>query len=348
MNKKNLLVVCASGIALGFIFGVTLQKLRSPDKSTAITKSQHIRTYAMNVALGTLPFWSEPRQTWQKIGRAIPDLKTIFGGPTDSDPAKQIEELETLISQGVDGIVVFSADPHALVPTINKAVDKGIPVVTVFADVPKSKRFAYVGANQVESARSLANLVTNDFSERVKPDAKVLISFGKVGAQDQDERRHGFEEAVKGKMRLVNPVVDDYQPDKAAEAIRAAMSLNPDIKFIFGCDSQSAIGAISALKEMGKKPGDVIVTGWDSEPVVMKEIKTARQGSAWIYATAVLPSCYMIQMCFSLLEAAHFGYLRPDTPARQKTDLPAVPQIIEIPMKIVSPHNVDNELSNCR
>ena len=84
---------------------------------------------------------------------------------------------EAAPAKKADGVVVFSTDPKALVPTINKAVDKGIPVVTVFADVPQSKRLAYVGANQTESAKALANQVINDFPDRVKPSAKVLICF---------------------------------------------------------------------------------------------------------------------------------------------------------------------------
>jgi len=346
MKRKSIVVVGILGLALGLVIGTALQTWRTTHTSATGAKSNGERVYAMDVAISSMPFWIEPKQTWQRIGSAVPGVHTTFGGPADSDPSKQIEEMETLLSTRVNGIVVFSTDPNALVTTIDKAVEKGIPVVTVFADVPNSKRLAYVGANQVESAKAVARLTMADFQERVKPNTKALIAVGKIGAEDQDARRKGFEEEVGSKMHLVTPVVDNYSPDTATEAIRAALNRNPDIKFIFGCDSQSAIGAISALKELGKKPGDVIVTGWDSESVVLHEIKASDGGLGWVHATAVLYSSYMVQTAFSLLEADHFGYLYPEaanTPTGLK--IPAAPRTIEIPIRIVTAGNVDEFLS---
>lgn len=343
MNRKSLAVIGILGLALGLVIGTALQRWRAPRPDA---KSNGARIYAMDVAISSMPFWTEPKQTWQRIGSTVPGVQTSFGGPSDSDPSKQIEEMETLLSTRVNGIVVFSTDPNALVTTINKAVDKGIPVVTVFADVPKSKRLAYVGANQSESAKAVARLTMTDFPGLVKPNTKVLIVVGKIGAEDQDARRKGFEEEVGSRMHLVTPVIDNYSPDTATEVIRAALNRDPDIKVIFGCDSQSAIGAISALKELGKGPGDVIVTGWDSESVVLSEIKASAGAVAWVHATAVLYSSYMVQTAFSLLEADHFGYLYPGTANRSDgSRIPAAPRTIEIPIRIVTASNIDDFLS---
>ena len=241
---------------------------------------------------------------------------------------------------------MFSTDPAALVQTVNKAVDKGIPVVTVFADLPASKRLAYVGANQVESARAVARLTMADYPDRVKANTKALIALGKIGAEDQDDRRKGFELEVGPKMRFVEPVVDDYSPVKATEVIRAALTRNPDIKFILGCDSQSAVGAIAALKELGKKPGDVIITGWDSESVVVNEIRPNAGKEGWVHATAVLYSRYMVETAFSLLESAHFGYMSPSTaPSQGSMKRLAAPEKIEIPIRIVTAQNVEDFLA---
>lgn len=339
MNRRTLVITGILCIALGIAAGAGLQTCRAGN----VLAGESHRVYAMNVAISSMAFWNEPRQTWQRIGSVTPGLKTIFGGPSESDPAKQIEQMEILLSQKLDGLVVFSTDPNALVPTIDKAVANGIPVVTVFADLPTSKRLAYVGANQVESARAVVRRTMQDFADRVRSDVKVLIAIGKIGAEDQDARRKGFEEEVGSRMTFVEPVVDDYSAEKATEAIKAALNRDPDIRFIFGCDSQSAIGAITALKELGKQPGDVIVTGWDSEAVVINEIRARVGHPGWVHATAVLYSRYMVETAFALLEAAHFGYLYPgaaksDLPGRK----PAAPTAIEIPIRIVTAQTVDD------
>jgi ABC-type sugar transport system substrate-binding protein len=122
---------------------------------------------------------------------------------------------------------------------------------------------------------------------------------------------------------------------------------DPGIQFIFGCNSQSAVGAISALKELGKKPGDVVVTGWDSEAVVVDEIKASHGGVGWVYATSVLYSSYMVQTAFSLLEADHFGYLYPQsTGLGSGAKIPSAPRTIAIPMRIVTAKNIDEFLSS--
>lgn len=345
-NRKPLVVVGILALALGLVIGTALQTYWTPNKPSEGAKSNSERVYAMNAAISSMPFWSEPKQTWERIGSVTPGLRTIYGGPPDSDPSKQIEQIEALLLKRVNGIVVFSTDPNALVPTINKAVEKGIPVVTIFADVPKSKRLAYVGANQTESAKAVAKRAMQDFPDRVKPSAKALVVVGKIGAEDQDDRRKGFQEEIGTKLQLVTPVVDDYKPDIATAVIRAALTRNPDIKLIFGCDSQSAIGAVSALKELGKKPGDVIVTAWDSEAVVLNEIKASGRGPGWVHATAVLYSSYMVQTAFSFLEADHFGYLYPGNANKPGAlRIPRAPQMIEIPIRIVTPSNIDEFLS---
>lgn len=347
MKRTSVIGIAILTLAIGLVIGTALQRVGKSNSTgnSAISKAE--RRYAMNVAISSLPFWNEPKFTWETIGKTTPGVHTEFGGPDSSDPPKQIEQVEAFLSQNINGMVIFSTDPNALVTTIDRAVEKGVPVVTVFADVPKSKRLAYVGANQVDSAKAVARQAMQQFPDHMKPGSKALIVVGKIGAEDQDDRRKGFETEVGKALQLVKPVVDDYKPDRAAEVIRAALVRDPGIQFIFGCNSQSAIGAISALKELGKKPGDVIVTGWDSEPVVLDQIKVSHGGIGWVYATSVLYSSYMVQTAFSLLEADHFGYLYPQgavsaTGAR----IPAAPRTIEIPMRIVTAENIDEFLSS--
>jgi ABC-type sugar transport system substrate-binding protein len=307
------------------------------------------RRYAMNVAVSDLAFWHEPRHTWEKIGSIVPGVATLFGGPVDPDVSKQIQELEMLISQDVSGLVIFSNDSEAVAPAIDKAVEKEIPVVTAFADVPGSKRLAHIGSHQVAMARQIADQVINDYGLKPEPKVslrpKALISIGAVSSRDQMERRDGFASAIE---RYMHPVVDwiedGFSPTEAERKISELLA-NEDIKFIFGCNSQSAIGAVEALKKQGKHgPGDVIVTGWDTEAKVMQEIAAERSGDGWIHATAALYASYMVHLCFGLLEAANFGYLYPDTLNTEELRLPAVPREILIPMKVVTCKNVDEYL----
>lgn len=314
----------------------------------AIEHVMNDRRYAMNVSISGMAFWREPQSTWEKIGSLVPGLEMMFGGPGDDDTAKQVQELEMLISQRVSGLVVFSNDPDAVAPAIDKAVEKGIPVVTAFADVPKSKRLAHIGTNQMSLARAIAKQVKDDFQERFaakRPSGerpKALVVVGKRTSQDQAERAKGIEAEIADSLQLIDTIEDRFDKDIAKDAIVRAFQTYGEIDVIFGCNSQSAIGAVEALKRpLKKQPGQVVVTGWDTERMVMEQIA----GDSWIHATAVLYSSYMVQLCFALLEAENCGYLYPDMLNTRELHLPAVPKKIEIPMKdVVTSKNVEEYL----
>jgi ABC-type sugar transport system substrate-binding protein len=292
------------------------------------------RRYAMNVAVREMAFWREPKNTWQKIGSLTPGVDMMFCGPHDADVSKQIEELELLISQGVSGLVVFSNDHKAVTPTINRAVDEGIPVITAFADAPESKRLAHIGTNQSGMAETIARRVMRDFRDRLQKKPRYLVAIGANSSEDQAERLKGVQKATAGQMECVACVQDEFSSTVAEQKILDAWeNAQGKIDFIFGCNSQSAIGAVAALKKLGKQPGEVVVTGWDAEMEVMREIKG--ENGHWVHATTVLYSSYMVQVCFAMLEAATFGYLYSDTLNAKELGLPAVPETLEIPMKQV-------------
>ena len=303
----------------------------------------HDRRYVMNVAVSKMAFWREPKHTWEKIGAVTPGLEMMFGGPANNDVSKQIDELEVLIEEDVSGLVVFSNNSAAVAPTINRAVDRGIPVITAFADVPNSKRLAHIGTDQARLAAAIAGFVMNEYTTQIKRKPRVLVAIGGKTALDQVERLDGIRKAIGDRMEYLGYVEDGFNSAEAEREIRRAFLSYEDIDVIFGCNSQSAIGAVAALQRLQKDPGDVVVTGWDTEKEVMDEIKLGRRG--WIQATAVLYSSYMVQVCFALLEAANFGYLYPDTLNTRELQLPAVPPMIEIPMKeVVTIKNVDEYL----
>jgi ABC-type sugar transport system substrate-binding protein len=305
------------------------------------------RRYAMNVAVSDLAFWQEPRHTWEKIGSVVPGLEMMFGGPPDDDVSKQVQELEMLIAQGVSGLVVFSNDSRAVAPAIDRAIEKGIPVITAFSDVPTSKRIAHIGTDQSKLAEAIARQVKRDFRDRFQgKQPTVLISVGRRSSEDQEERLKGIRDEMGLKEETHLIVEDRFDPQEAEQVVLQAFSSRSDIDIIFGCNSQSAIGAVRALKKLDKRPGQVVVTGWDSEKEVMRQIQIeAKGGAGWIHATAVLYSSYMVQLCFALLEAENFGYLYPDTLNTRELRLPAVPERIEIPMKnVVTSRNVDEYL----
>jgi inositol transport system substrate-binding protein len=342
MRRLNLFLVAILALAVGVVVGAVLRNHSAQEEMGQVTA----RRYAINVAYSTQPFFQDIFGTARKIATAVPGVRFDMGGPSDADSSKQIEEIDALIASKVNGIILFPADPKALAPEIDKSVDSGIPVVTLFSDVPNSKRLTLIGAPERQSAKELAERVLNEEPKFATQNADILISYNKPGETVTDERLAGIKDVIESSkyshnLHLVQIVSDHGDDAKAAEAIAPVLARDKNIKVIFGLNARSAIGAVTALKEarnsqgISYKPGEVVVTGWDSDADVLKGIE-----DRWIRATSVLNSTLCTQIAINILDARTLGYLYPVNLQLRELSLPPVPNQILIPETFVDKDNV--------
>ena len=99
----------------------------------------------------TIPVFQYAKIGAERKAAQLGNVEIIWRGPDTSDPLKQKEILESFIAQRVDGIAISCLNSDLVTPSINKAMDQGIPVVTWDSDAPKSKRVAFYGVNDFES-----------------------------------------------------------------------------------------------------------------------------------------------------------------------------------------------------
>jgi ribose transport system substrate-binding protein len=331
MKKQNL-VIAVLAIVIGVLIGTQLN--RGPKESQASQQLQTKQRFAMNVVVSGVPFWTDTRETWEKIGKTVEGVETVFGGPTDTDASKQIEEMDALIAEKVDGIVIAPCDSDSLTPEIDKAVAAGIPVVTYLTDSPKSKRICYVTSSLEGASRLVGDYVANIGGYT----GSAIVSIGAAGSEEQRRRAAGFKEIVKQHpgMELVQTVEDKFDDVKGADEIKAALIRTPDVRFIFGCNSRSAAAAVTALKELGKKPGDVLVSAWDYDSDVLKLIK-----DGWVQASAAQQSSFMTELCFGILQADGKNFLYPQSLDLKKFGVPPLPTMIEVPVTLITSTNAD-------
>ena len=71
-------------------------------------------------------------------------MEIIYTGPTDTTAEGQIEVINSLVAQGVDAIAVSANDPDALVPALQKAMERGITVISWDSGVAKYGRMMHL------------------------------------------------------------------------------------------------------------------------------------------------------------------------------------------------------------
>lgn len=117
-----------------------------------------------------------------------------IAGRSSTSPRPQVQIIQDLITQRVDGLAISVSDVGAAIGVIKAAREAGIPVITFDADAPGSAREAYIGTNNKDLGRALGEMLV-----KAQPHAGTygMVSGGPAAA-NLNERLEGIRE-VAGK-----------------------------------------------------------------------------------------------------------------------------------------------------
>src|SRR5579885_1839504 len=178
-----------------------------------------------------------------------------------TDAAGQIEDLRTLISAGVDAIVLNPADPTALNSVIKQATDKGIVVVAVDQSVTEPS--AYVLSNDQEQYGYLG---AKWLFEQLHGQGNVVYMRGIKGAPADTDRDHGFRRALAEypNIKIVAETFTNWSQAPAAQQIQDLFNAGTKIDGIWTSGIDAVI--VDAYKT-AKKPF-VPIVGADNNKFV--------------------------------------------------------------------------------
>ena len=202
--------------------------------------------------------------------------KLIANGIKDEqDIAKQQQLIEQMIGQKVAAIVVAPADSKALVPVCQKATTAGIVVVNIDnrfdAGVMKDKQLTapFVGPDN----RKGAKLAGDFLATKLKSGDKVAIIEGAPTAFNAQQRKAGFEDAMKqAGIVIADSQSANWETDQANKLASAMLIAHPDIKALLCANDSMALGAVAAVKAAGKT-GQIQVVGFDNIGAVQELVK---------------------------------------------------------------------------
>lgn len=203
-----------------------------------------------------------------QAGREL-GVKVTIAGPNTIDIPGLVATLEQTAARKPAGIMVVGWDPSALVPAINAAIDSGVPVVCVDADVPASKRLAFIGTDWHEIGVKQAQAMLKALNGRK---GRVAM-LGLIEQYIDQQAIEGFRSvaSVAGLM-VMEPQQDKGNQSEAARVASALVQAHSDLVGMSGFDSESGAGIGQAIKESGKV-GQILGTCVDSEPQQLRFIK---------------------------------------------------------------------------
>ncbi|MBC8386720.1 MAG: substrate-binding domain-containing protein [Actinobacteria bacterium] len=235
--------------------------------------------------------WTMEFTFFQNLEKGVRDACSDFGYEyimidQNSDPTKMVQDMNSLVGQGVTGMVSTPVDPGAIGPAVEAARDAGIPVVC--ADIGKSGPVnALIISDNFEGGQLAAEYI--DKLMKDDPDNTFKVGCGNLNPQWTYARQRGEGFVAKseelGYEVASNIVVETPSAEGGFDTMQQIMSAAPDIVGAFFCSGREAVGAANAVEAAGE---DIIVVGYNGDP---EELQAIEDG---ILAATILQQPYVI------------------------------------------------------
>ena len=164
------------------------------------------------------------------------------------DSERQIQQIDSLVDSGINLLIVAPNQLSSVSPAIDRAYDKGIPVIVFERKTDSQKYTAFVSADNYEMGRLMGEYVVS----RLGGKGRVMEILGLKGSSPADERHNGFVDALKPTgVEIVATIQGDWTEPEAHEAVKQWLKENKDtqIDLVFGHNDRSAIGARKTFME---------------------------------------------------------------------------------------------------
>ena len=265
-------------------------------------------------------------------------VRVKVAGPTDFDLPGFIAAVDQVCAQKPAGVSVVGGWDPSLTEAVKKCIAAGVPTVVDDGDLPDSGRLAYIGTNWTAIGQAQAKKMME-----MLPKGGKLAMTSIINAGNMREAVAGFKAYIeangKGAYTIVGNEDDGGDAAKAAQVTAALLAAHPDIAGIAGFDSESGAGIVTALREGGKKPGDVKVTAMEQTPDFFK---SAKEG--WVDGIVVQNRELFIYYAVKTLFDFNHNGLKTSGLDAKSGGVP-VPPSIDTGVLVVTKDNVDKVLT---
>jgi ribose transport system substrate-binding protein len=179
------------------------------------------------------------------------------------DPAVQFNQIQDLIAQRMDVIVVWPTSQNALIPAIRQASRSGIPVITSNSPIGTAGQ-RYIESHTGPDDCQQANFAAEQLGDALNGKGNIVVLEGTPGYATAIIRKNCFLDTIEDSypgIKIIDSQPANWNREKAQTIMEGFLiKYKGKIDGIYAFDDGMGLGAISALKAAGKKPGDIKMT----------------------------------------------------------------------------------------
>lgn len=237
-------------------------------------------------------FWETAK--WE--AKKHPEIAQMYTTDAGDSSAKQLSDIEDIITKGVDLLIVRPCTLDTGVPAIEKAMKAGIPVVISNRSTSTDQFVSQQNSSKVQMGRNIAEWLMKQIGGK----GKIVSIEGPAGSGPQTEMWQGSQEVLAKypDVTVVARKQTNWDRAEAKTAMEDYIQAHPDLVGVLSQGGMMSVGVAEALQEAGNSPCKIPITG-DDYNGWMKWIQTNKCGMittdpSWASGASIMASLMIL------------------------------------------------------
>lgn len=207
------------------------------------------KKYIIGVSQCSMDAWREKLNSELRTAEYLNDSIEMRLASADDDNDSQLSQINYFIEQGVSLLIVSPNQVNAISPALERAQQKGIPVILVDRKTQSKKYTAFIGCDNY----LLGKLVGDYIAQRLKGKGRIVEIRGLDDSSPAIDRHRGFVDALNAypDLQIVASESGDWKEQSGSEVMKRVLSKTQDFDYVFAQNDRMAYGAYKVACEHG-------------------------------------------------------------------------------------------------
>ena len=213
--------------------------------------AQQPRKYVIGVSQCSEDTWRDKLNDELKMGEYLNDSLIVKLASSNDDNVLQNKQVNQFIDEGVDLLIVSPNQLSAISKAVERAYDKGIPVILYDRKTNSDKYTAFIGCDNYTIGKSMGTFI----AQQLQGKGRIVEISGLEGSSPALERHRGFMDAIKPYpgLQVVASEGGNWKEEGGIRAMKRILKQTQDFDYVFAHNDCLAWGAYVAARQMRVK-----------------------------------------------------------------------------------------------
>lgn len=212
---------------------------------------KHPKKYVIGVSQCSEDIWRDKLNDELKMGEYLNDSIIVKLASSNDDNVLQNKQVNQFVDEGVDLLIISPNQMSAISKAVERAYDKGIPVI-LYDRMSNTKKYtAFIGCDNYKIGHSMGQYI----AQQLQGKGRVVEIRGLEGSSPALERHRGFMDAIHScpDIQVVASEGGDWKEESGIQAMKKILKETQDFDYVFAHNDRLAWGAYVAAQQMGVK-----------------------------------------------------------------------------------------------